>query len=448
MTQQIADTFITSDGPTSGAVVYGYLASRFTVPPELNSMPPGSYGADAGPVTTGPEWGGPGEFRMDLPTNEPYYLSFTYNGQVSWKFYGAALLTVGGRGVITLSANLDGNDKRATGFHDAVFPTDLATYQQVQLAQGSQGPQGSQGAQGDPSTVPGPQGVQGNQGFQGDAGPQGTQGFQGNDGAQGFQGYQGDQGPQGFQGTAGTNGNQGAQGSQGFQGATGSGAQGAQGTQGATGSQGLAGGPDSYTNLDYSIYKGTTSPIPPWVGTIRNAEAWTVPPELANINSATSLTPGVLYCWLFRPPVSFTPTHVQFRVGASITTAVNGYIGVYGFGSGGNPIFKTGNHGTDLNTGGMKDWSFVSPTALTAGNLYASGMVYTRTGSGSVGLSGLSGSAFTNLNMTSSDGDPGSATSEIVFRAQSGGSGLTSLPNATGLIFTPIPTIPMFVLSD
>ena len=248
MTQQIADTFITSDGPTSGAVVYGYLASRFTTPPVLNSMPPGSYGADAGPVTTGSEWGGPGEFRMDLPTNEPYYLSFTYNGQVSWKFYGAALLTVGGRGVITLSANLAGNDKRATGFHDAVFPTDLATLAQVQLAQGTQGPQGSQGAQGDPSTVPGPQGFQGNQGFQGSAGPQGTQGFQG------FQGFQGTQGNQGFQGN------------------TGAGTQGAQGFQGTQGSQG-----DGY-NITSPDTVTTVLPSPVWGVTLNfsNTQAYQV----------------------------------------------------------------------------------------------------------------------------------------------------------------------------
>jgi hypothetical protein len=199
MTQTISDTFVTAAGPTTGAQVYGYLASRFSTPPVLNSLPPGGYGADAGPVETGAGFGGPGEFRMVLPTNEPYYLSFDYNGQLSWKYYGNALLTDSGRGVITLAANLAGNSKRATGFADGVGAHDLATVQQVALAHGTQGPQGepgAQGPQGDPSTVPGPQGYQGADGAQGAQGPQGAQG------SQGVQGSQGAQGNQGFQGSS------------------------------------------------------------------------------------------------------------------------------------------------------------------------------------------------------------------------------------------------------
>jgi len=161
MTQTISDTFVTGSGPTNGAQVTGYLASRFSTPPTLNSSPPGSYGADTITVTTGTDFGGPGQFRLPMtsgpdrtPTNEPFYVSFTYNGQVSWKYYSNVNAEDGGRGSIGIYGLLNGQGYQAKNFSPGTLPTDLATVSQTYGTQGAQGAQGTQGPQG-------PQGAQG-----------------------------------------------------------------------------------------------------------------------------------------------------------------------------------------------------------------------------------------------------------------------------------------------
>jgi hypothetical protein len=155
MTQSIADTFVTSNGPTNGAVVNAFKASRFSSPPTLNTPFPGVV--DAGPVTTGPEFGGPGTFAIGTPTNEPYYCSFTYNGQTTYKLYNAADFVDGAQGQISLSGSLDGAFQRGIRFAPGVDDTDLVIKSQL-----LSGPKGEQG----------PQGVQGAQGFQCDQGTQ------------------------------------------------------------------------------------------------------------------------------------------------------------------------------------------------------------------------------------------------------------------------------------
>ena len=448
MTQTISDTFITESGPTAGAIVYGYLASRFTTPPVLNSLPPGGYGADAGPVETGAGFGGPGEFRMVLPTNEPYYLSFDYNGQLSWKYYGNALLTDSGRGTITLAANLAGNSKRATGFADGVGAHDLATVQQVQFAQGTQGPQGepgAQGPQGDPSTVPGPQGHQGYQGeagpqgFQGDVGAQGPQGFQGLQGFQGFQGnqgFQGDTGSQGFQGDTGPQGSQGSQGATGAQGATGS-----QGYQGIAGSG--VGSQGDYTNLLPQNYAKSTYVT----------QAWTTPPETVTSGSATTFGSGALYAYEIVLGTTATITSIQFflKTGVLSSQISTAYLGVYLFGdtpSSTTPLAQTGNIKTNFQTGTgiLQTVDFTSPVTLTAGTKYAIGMLLTGSALAGISLYGITGLSFTgstsvNLNMAA-------ALNRITLRASTVGSGLSALPDLNFLSSTPtsLASVPFFAL--
>ena len=251
MSQILADTFTTSSGPTDSAQVYAFKAWRFTGIPTVNTPFPGVI--DAGPVTTGNAFGGPGQWQLAVVTNEPYYCAFVYNGQTSWKLYNSAQFTDENTGLISINGNLNGGINRGVNFADGVDPQDLATVSQIvpgpigtqgpQGVQGSQGPQGTQGVQG--AGYQGAQGVQGSQGYQGSSGPQGAQGYQGYQGPQGNQGQQGFQGTQGNQGSTGLQGLQGFQGNQGYQGDTGAqgfqGNQGSQGTQGFQGSQGFQG---------------------------------------------------------------------------------------------------------------------------------------------------------------------------------------------------------------
>lgn len=141
MSQSISDTFVTSNGPTNGAIVYAYKASRFSSEPALNGSPPGVYGADAGPVTTGTNFGGPGAFVISVPTNEAYYLSFAYNSQTTWKLYTAvsfadvpALGGTASGGQATLSGTLDAGLNQIKDGASATGANDFVTLSQMSNA--------------------------------------------------------------------------------------------------------------------------------------------------------------------------------------------------------------------------------------------------------------------------------------------------------------------------
>ena len=75
-------------GPVNGAVVNLWNASRF--PTGTMSLaqdaaaPPGS--ADAGPVTTGTTYGGPGQWAIAAPLNDAYFVAVTYGGHTYWTY--------------------------------------------------------------------------------------------------------------------------------------------------------------------------------------------------------------------------------------------------------------------------------------------------------------------------------------------------------------------------
>lgn len=97
----ISDYFTANNQDPDGATVLAYRVFRFDTPPVQNSAPPGG-GADAGPVVTSKAFGGPGAFQIDVPTNEDYYVSVLFGGQLYWKFYNWP----GGSGSATIDYGL------------------------------------------------------------------------------------------------------------------------------------------------------------------------------------------------------------------------------------------------------------------------------------------------------------------------------------------------------
>ena len=345
MSFTISDTFVTATGPTNTATVNAYKASRFLSVPTLNTPGPGA--PDYGPVTSGLPFGGPGQFQIAVGTNEPYYCSFTYNSQTTWKLYNAPNFIDGTQGSIALNGTLDGGINKGINFAAGVSPTDLATVSQIvpgpQGAAGSQGAQGAAGSQG-PQGSQGLQGNQGFQGFQGNQGLQGSQGFQGATGSQGAQGSQGTQGANGSQGAQGATGSQGSQGSQGAQGATG-----AQGSQGSQGNQGFQGGPANVIG-------------PAQLG----LKAWTV--DLALTNTAMTLTGGVLYLTQFYLGATTTISNVTFKSGSTAGSGLtSGYFGIYN--QAGTLLTGSANT-TTIAASTSYQISFTTPQTLAAGQYY------------------------------------------------------------------------------
>ena len=70
-------------GGKNGATVDAWLASRFSGTPAENASPP-SGSADAGPVTTGVTYGGPGAYTLTLPSVNDYYVRVQYGGNAYW----------------------------------------------------------------------------------------------------------------------------------------------------------------------------------------------------------------------------------------------------------------------------------------------------------------------------------------------------------------------------
>jgi hypothetical protein len=86
---KIADTVQIAGIPYDGAAVNAYKATRFGGIPAFNAAPPVG-GADAGPVASGPSFGGSGAFQITVPTDEDYYCSATVAGVgTAWMFYPA-----------------------------------------------------------------------------------------------------------------------------------------------------------------------------------------------------------------------------------------------------------------------------------------------------------------------------------------------------------------------
>ena len=84
-TWTIAGIALGPTGPVNGATVYAWKAQRFSTPPAQDaSAPTGS--ADAGPVTSGITYGGPGQYQIACPTNEAYYIAVQYGGHVYWTY--------------------------------------------------------------------------------------------------------------------------------------------------------------------------------------------------------------------------------------------------------------------------------------------------------------------------------------------------------------------------
>lgn len=84
MTLSYTAYFGWAGGGKSGAIVDMWAASRFGTPPGENSAPP-SGSPDAGPVTSGTNFGGPGAFTITgIPNQVDYYLRVQYGGNTYW----------------------------------------------------------------------------------------------------------------------------------------------------------------------------------------------------------------------------------------------------------------------------------------------------------------------------------------------------------------------------
>jgi hypothetical protein len=83
-TYAYAGNFGYAGGGKGGATVDMWLASRFSGFPAENQAPP-SGSPDAGPVTTGTNYGGPGGFYISgIATIADYYIRVQYGGNTYW----------------------------------------------------------------------------------------------------------------------------------------------------------------------------------------------------------------------------------------------------------------------------------------------------------------------------------------------------------------------------
>ena len=435
----ISDTFVTATGPTNTATINAYKANRFSSVPTLNTPGPGA--PDYGPVTSGLPFGGPGQFQIAVGTNEPYYCSFTYNGQTTWKLYNASNFIDGTQGSIALNGTLDGGINRGINFAAGVSPTDLATVSQIapgpQGSAGAPGVQGPQGYQGptdlvSSATAPsdttvlwldtsatgnGTQGPQGNQGSQGVQGAQGTQGgsgsqgAQGSAGAQGTQGSQGSAGSQGFQGNQGNQGSAGAQGSQGSTGAQGSqgfqGTQGTQGNQGAQGNQGNQGIPASY-----------------WSAATQNWTAWTFDPAITNTTFAP--TKGTAYYVGFVSPTSFTLNSISFVVTVAASVPLTCFVALYN--TSGTQLATSADFATTLGTNtGVITVNLTASYSIAANTVYYIGLLIGNLTTTSPTLSSAGTTSTIQLNAGYTTLTSGSLANGA--RVLSGATGATTLPS-------------------
>ena len=95
MTITKTGAFAWAGGGKNGAIVDMWAASRFATAPGLNSTTPDGNPPDAGPVTTGTSFGGPGAFRLTVPSVQDYYVRVQYGGAVYWSTCPAGSLSGG-----------------------------------------------------------------------------------------------------------------------------------------------------------------------------------------------------------------------------------------------------------------------------------------------------------------------------------------------------------------
>ena len=89
-------------GFLNDAQVDAWLASRFTSPPSAGTTHP-SGSADAGPILTGTNFGGPGQWQLTVPSANAYYVRVTYpvgatNAQSYWAYDDTLVLSQGAVG--------------------------------------------------------------------------------------------------------------------------------------------------------------------------------------------------------------------------------------------------------------------------------------------------------------------------------------------------------------
>lgn len=95
-------------GGKSGATVDLWAKSRFVLPPAENTAPP-SGTPDAGPVTTGIDFGSPGAFTIaNIPTVEDYYVRVVYGGNTYWGAVPAGSIQGVGAGSLSSISSPDG----------------------------------------------------------------------------------------------------------------------------------------------------------------------------------------------------------------------------------------------------------------------------------------------------------------------------------------------------
>jgi hypothetical protein len=96
-------------GGKDGAIVDMWLASRFTTAPSQDTQPPGST-PDAGPVTTGETYGGPGAYTITgITAQADYYVRVQYGGHTYWTECSAGSLAgAGGTSLSYYSGSISG----------------------------------------------------------------------------------------------------------------------------------------------------------------------------------------------------------------------------------------------------------------------------------------------------------------------------------------------------
>ena len=150
-TPTISGTFTSAQyGPTSGATIYAYKATRINGVPGYGSPPPAGA-PDAGPITTGNQWGGPGQFQINVPTNEDYYVLIMWNNANFWQLAPAAAFSYQDEVTLQLNHPLDMNLQPIHNVPDPVLSLDPVNLETLQSSLG----------QGLPPLTPNPAGTYG-----------------------------------------------------------------------------------------------------------------------------------------------------------------------------------------------------------------------------------------------------------------------------------------------
>ena len=150
-TPTISGTFTSAQyGPTSGATIYAYKATRINGVPGYGSPPPAGA-PDAGPIVTGNAWGGPGQFQINVPTNEDYYVLIMWNNANFWQLAPAAAFSYQDEVTLQLNHPLDMNLQPIHNVPDPVLSLDPVNLETLQSSLG----------QGLPPLTPNPAGTYG-----------------------------------------------------------------------------------------------------------------------------------------------------------------------------------------------------------------------------------------------------------------------------------------------